>query len=194
LDSTRFVASDNVRTNSSLGFAEAEMMRRLNIELGRGVDQVAYRRLVTGLISRQVLRRAAEPTPPPVLPPHAHEWAVQQSTEMVDELRGLGIRVVGDLNELIPPESSPRDDPTDPLRVDEADVAAAAIRAVAALVTRLAEDTSAEPTRLGAASASGGDERRSRRAGGRAGDRAARQAARRAARAGEAAPDESSDD
>lgn len=202
LDSADYPVAETSRSNSSLGFAEAEMMRRLNLELGRDVDQASYRRLVTGLISRRLLRRGAEPSGPVVLPARVHEWAVARSTQVVAELHELGVRVVGDLDELIPPELAGdrrlADDafPDEPAKDDgsvaEADVAAVAVRAVAALVTRLAELDDAEPRGGGRLRPGDAGARRSGRAqpGGRDQQElhAERQVARRAARAGNITP------
>jgi len=193
LDSADYPVAETSRSNSSLGFAEAEMMRRLNLELGRDVDQASYRRLVTGLISRRLLRRGAEPTPAAVLPVHVHEWAVQRSNEAVSDLRALGVRVVGDLTELVPPpvgdDQRAFDDSAAPVAstVAESDVATVAVRAVAALVTRLAELGDAEARGGGHANAGEVGERRGGRGRPERRDqpevRAERQAVRRAARA-----------
>ena len=145
LDSVRFPVAESNAWNSSLGFAEAEMMRRLNLELGRDLDQPTYRRLVTEFISGDVLRGAAEPTPPPTLPAVVHPWVDQRARELVAELRALGIKVVGDLDELIPTGVDPDQRAAAGTEADPADVAAVAVRAVAALVGRLAEVTASEP-------------------------------------------------
>lgn len=144
LDPARYPASDSSRSNSSLGYAEAEMMRRLNVALGREVDQATYRRLVTGFISRQVLRRGSDSSPPPRLPAPVHAWSVERSREVVRRLDGLGLPVVGDLDELVPAPLPPvptgeNGAPTEADAVDESAVAAVAARTVAALVTLMAE-------------------------------------------------------
>jgi hypothetical protein len=200
LDDERYPAPppDAGRSNSSLGYAEAEMMRRLNVELGRDVDQAIYRHLVTGFISRRVLRRGVDPTPAPVLPPDVRAWAADQATEVIGELSDLGVAVIGDLEELRPAPSTTstgteRDDPSD------ADVAAVAIRAVAALVGRLGEAESmepgkkqrpAQPPKSRSAAAGSDDPKEARRAQREQARRAQRTQARRAQRDGAAKPRE----
>ena len=132
--------------NSSLGFAEAEMMRRLNVELGRGIEQPAYRRIVTEFISGDVLRGTAERTLPPTLPDDVYHWAVRRSAALRGDLEALGVRVVGDLADLVPLERE-RDSRHDLERqADPNEVANVAIRAVAALVARLADEGEAQPS------------------------------------------------
>jgi len=94
------------RPNSSLGLAEAEMLRRLNAELGpAGPDSVgAYfygvevkERLAHDYLSRRPAMAR------PQLPADVREWAVQRSLSVVEALRASGYDVVGDLEELLPP-------------------------------------------------------------------------------------------
>jgi hypothetical protein len=123
------------RRNASLGHVEAEVLRRLNVALAGRIPQPDYRRLVTGVISRQVLRRGHGVTQPPVVPASVHAWAVERSAGVVADLRSLGVRVVGDLDDLRPEPLStePASEPSD------AEVAAIAVRVAAALLPRVAE-------------------------------------------------------
>jgi len=155
LDHGCYPVAESHAWNFSLGFAEAEMMRRLNAELGRGIDQPSYRRLVTEFISGDVLRGESPRTSPPQLPAHVHDWAVGRSEQVVSELAGLGVRVVGDLAELVPSArelGAAGDGVQEPVA---SEVATVAIRAVAALVNRLAEGS--EPLGAGSAAADRGD-------------------------------------
>ncbi len=140
IDTGRFSASSGGRGNPSLGFAEAEMLRRLNVEIGRQIEQDAYRRLVTGFLSRQVLRGPPDETgAPPTLPPEAHEWARQHGAHLVAELGALGVGVRGDLSDLVAPPFA--GDPLHDVSTAASDtaVAAVAVRAAAALLVALAE-------------------------------------------------------
>ncbi|MBA2390516.1 MAG: hypothetical protein H0V67_09710 [Geodermatophilaceae bacterium] len=140
IDTELFSASSGGRGNPSLGFAEAEMLRRLNVEIGRQLEQDAYRRLVTGFLSRQVLRgRQDETSAPPTLPPAALEWARQHGARLVSELGELGVGVRGDLSDLVAPPfaGDPRDDAES--AASDAAVAAVAVKAAAALLVALAE-------------------------------------------------------
>lgn len=145
LDAEQFPVAETSAWNFSLGFAEAEVMRRLNIELGRDLDQPTYRRLVTDFISGDVLRGTAEPTRPPSLPVEVKAWAERRARELVADLRGLGVAVVGDLDELVPAAGAADEREATASQPDPAEVAAVAVRAAAALVLRLAEVTASHP-------------------------------------------------
>jgi hypothetical protein len=85
--------------NESLGAASAEVMRRLNAELG-DLSFEDYAPVVKHALAKRVLgaRRKDEPAVGFDVP----DWVRERSTGMVDKLRALGIDVVGDLAELEP--------------------------------------------------------------------------------------------
>lgn len=122
------------RRNASLGQAEAEVLRRLNVALDGRLPQPVYRRLVTGVISRQILRRGRAVTSAPVLPARVNQWAVRRSAEVIADLRSLGMRVVGDLDDLRPASASMDRSAEDSETVDESAVTAVAVHVAAALL------------------------------------------------------------
>lgn len=85
--------------NESLGAASAEVMRRLNAELG-DLSFEDYAPVVKHALAKRVLgaRRKDEPAVGFDVP----DWVRERSAGMVDKLRALGISVVGDLAELEP--------------------------------------------------------------------------------------------
>jgi hypothetical protein len=99
--------------NESLGAASAEVLRRLNDR----VDDLAYPEyapVVKHRLAKDVLavRRELEPA----LGLEVPEWLPELSTRMIERLRDLGVRVVGDLSDLNPvpvpgvhPDSVPSD-------------------------------------------------------------------------------------
>jgi hypothetical protein len=64
------------------------------------------------------------------------QWAIQRARRMVDEVRALGVRVVGELTELVPPPAPARRAPDE---VDESAVLAVAVEAILAFVERAAD-------------------------------------------------------
>lgn len=138
LDPAAHAPDGRERRNASLGHAEAEVLRRLNVALEGRLTQPDYRRLVTGLISRQVLRRGRAVTAPPVLPARVHRWAVERSDRLVADLEALGVHVVGDLGELRPAPLEPGGD--DPGMVDEATMTAVTVHTAAVLLAKLAAE------------------------------------------------------
>ncbi|GAA4371582.1 hypothetical protein [Nocardioides caricicola] len=86
-------------TNESLGAASAEVLRLLN-ERVEGMAYGEYARKVKQQLAKRVLakRRGEEPgvgyEPSP--------WLRERAGQLVEQLRGSGIRVVGDLAELTP--------------------------------------------------------------------------------------------
>jgi hypothetical protein len=149
LDPEVFPPTDGAgRANASLGLPEAEMMRRLNAELGRRVDQVDYRRLVTGFLSRRVLRRGEASRQRPELDSEHYARAVERAHELISDLKALDVRVVGSLSELMPLSDEPVGNSAPGPSPSDAEVADVAIRAVAALVTRLADAERDGPAEL----------------------------------------------
>ena len=87
------------------------------------------------------------------LPDDVHPWAVRRSAALRVDLEALGVRVVGDLGELVPADRERDGRPELSAEADPNDIANVAVRAVAALVARLAEVT--EPDTSAALDATG---------------------------------------
>lgn len=117
---------DVPRSNSSVGLEQAELVRRLNLELGeRLTRRGAFSVLVKDGIVNDVL--AARPGTKLGLTREDWDFAVEHAEGTVRELQALDIDVVGDLRDLVPHGPGPTTDtgPTpDPERVLEEAVAA----------------------------------------------------------------------
>ncbi len=120
------------RTNSSLGMAEVEFLRRLNRELPAEVPDWFYMWNVKEAIAHGAL--ASRPVGGRlVLPAGRWAWAQQEAGKLIDSLRASPYDIVGDLAELRPQPSAERGaSPADqsPEQVLDAAVAAAAAMVV----------------------------------------------------------------
>jgi hypothetical protein len=94
------------RSNTSLGMAEVEMLRRLNVALGKGgVGGFFYAVHVKEHLAHDFL--AGRPaTLKPLMDDAAQAWARERCELVVADLRGLGCDIVGDLDELLPRPAS----------------------------------------------------------------------------------------
>lgn len=89
------------RTNTSLGLEQAELLRRVNLELGDRLPLPGpYPAVVKNLLAHKVL--AARPGTRILIDAKTRELAVRRSREICDRLSTMGIDVVGDLDELVP--------------------------------------------------------------------------------------------
>lgn len=127
LDPDRY-SVDIPGTNSSLGAAEAAVVRRVNAVLPN-VDQPRYDRMVKFRLAPELSRRRGMKIE---LPEDAFAWAVQESKAAVQALAAADYDVVGDLDELIP---AVRPTGANPDRAPADQQADAAIAGIAALVT-----------------------------------------------------------
>lgn len=132
------------RGDVTMGVAELSVVRRLNVLLAGGdVDRPTRQRLVKELLVHQTLARR-EAVVPATLPPRLYPWAEQVAGHWIDWIEGSGIDVVGDVDELRPvrpPEGTPWADPDAP---DVAQVAEAAIEALAVMTREAAQRTHPE--------------------------------------------------
>jgi hypothetical protein len=119
------------RANASLGLAEVEFLRRLNVELPDEVPDWFYMWSVKEALAHKVL--AARPvTGRLTLPDKRLAWAADQGQALTAGLRESGYDIVGDLDELLPrPAEEPGAAPED---VSADQVLDAAVQAAAALV------------------------------------------------------------
>ena len=119
--------------NTSVGVAEAEVLRRLNTGLDGRLNERQYRRAVMlGVKPALAARRSRRIA----LPQEDYGWVTNRATAMVDGLRGRGYAVTGDLDDLLPavPETSSRPDD-----VDGAELAEASLAALIAVTERYGE-------------------------------------------------------
>jgi hypothetical protein len=125
------LVAEDLRPNYSLDPAQVELVRRVNKVEGLVGSRVEHARTVKQFFSAQVLapRRGSSAKTPVSMA----DWCRELGREQVSFIEQRGFDVVGDLEELLP-----RDEDFGPeLRdVDDADVAAAAVPAIADLLTR----------------------------------------------------------
>lgn len=89
------------RANSSLGYPQAELLRRINAGLAAAVPDWFYTRQLKPVLGEQVLP-ALPGGAPPVLPPELQAWAQDQARRLTAGLGEAGCHLAGDLTELLP--------------------------------------------------------------------------------------------
>lgn len=135
---------DTTRANASLGVPETALVRRINIQVNKGVlRNEDYRELVRELLVHRTLSLRTG-SPRLSLPPDVRAWAVDLSQEWVDVLSKRGYDIRGSLEELRPDaavaessESTESSEFSDPDHPDEHDVADAAVSAVVTMLDDL---------------------------------------------------------
>jgi hypothetical protein len=98
--------TDVSRSNTSLGLEQAELLRRVNIELGERLPLPGpYPTVVKNVLAHRIL--ASHKGTRLSLTPEDTEFAIQESRAVAERLAELGVDVVGSLDELVPdPETS----------------------------------------------------------------------------------------
>jgi hypothetical protein len=119
--------------NTSLGAAEAAVLRRLNAAIAElDVPWPAY----AGVFKQRLAPALAERGGEPIELPEAHfEWVVERSQAFVAQVRAAGYSVVGDLADLVP---AARPTGLDPDHVPADDRADAALAGMVSMVELLA--------------------------------------------------------
>jgi hypothetical protein len=93
---------ESVRDNVSIGAAETFLLRRLNRRLRQaGLSSEEYRRLIREVVVHQTMAKRPHMTRV-TLPPAAFPWAAEVAEEWVRWVRGSGIDVIGDVEDLRP--------------------------------------------------------------------------------------------
>ena len=92
------VADGDPASNVSVGMAEAEVLRRLNIGLGGRLNERQYTRLVQHAVKPALQGRGA--TAPIVVPDDDLTWVGERGDEMAKELDNAGYHVLGSLDDL----------------------------------------------------------------------------------------------
>jgi hypothetical protein len=106
------------RSNSSLGPAEAEFLRRLNAALPADLPEWFYKRHIKQPVALGALSGLPD-RPRLVVPPDVQAWAADQAEILITGLTDAKYHIVGDLDELrplppagpyVPPAASPADE------------------------------------------------------------------------------------
>ncbi len=121
--------TDIPRSNTSMGVAETELVRRMNFDV-LGMADEHYDPLVRKVLAEEIL---GGQLPKLVLPDGRIEWVEQRSRRLIGELADVGYHIVGDLEELMPMRSE-HQDYVSPTGLSEQDLASAAIRAASGLL------------------------------------------------------------
>ncbi|HSU02234.1 MAG TPA: hypothetical protein VLK03_06755 [Nocardioides sp.] len=117
-----------VARNVSLGAAELEAVRRLNVAVAGSLNTSQHRFVVEAGIRARLAGTSGRPL---VLPAEHRTWAQAYGRDLVTELERRGLAVHGCLGDLVPPPLADRDDPPD--HVEPADLLAATEAALASL-------------------------------------------------------------
>lgn len=129
--------AESETTNASLGAAEVTMLRRLNDLLKeREVPRTVYVNWVRESIVKDVL--AARPDKvQATVPPEQRASVDQLTAAWLEEIRGSGVAIVGDLSDLEPAWPDDAGTWVDPDQADPQVVADAAIEALAHVLSRV---------------------------------------------------------
>ena len=134
-----WLPEDSDRTNVSVGIDETVMLRRLNRRLRAAeLDSESYRAIVRELVVHQRLA-LREDKRKVTLPPWAFDWAEEVAEEWIEWVRGSGIHVVGDLEDLRPRRPDPDAVWEDPDKPKQGKVGDATMDALVTVIMELAE-------------------------------------------------------
>ncbi|RLV48040.1 hypothetical protein D9V37_18260 [Nocardioides mangrovicus] len=122
------------RENTSLGVPETALLRRLNEQLNDVVPNERYRQFVREYLVHQTLSKQQTSARLGVSP-QVHAWASDLSRDWAAGIAEGGYDVVGDVADLVPRDPLPWVDPDEP---DEAEVADAGVRGLAAMTREAA--------------------------------------------------------
>lgn len=126
IDPSALPAGDTV-ANASLGFAQAELLRRVNIALGDRLPHLraGYGRVARDFLANQIL--AVQHGETPLMPRHLSGWCRHTAETWIGELTHGGYDVVGDLGDLRPLDSDFADVEQKPTEGDLVDAAASSL-------------------------------------------------------------------
>ena len=139
LDPTSFDTNLS-RANTSLGVEQAELLRRVNVELGDRLPLPGpYPAVVKNVLAHQVL--GGRPGTRLRLDPGDTEFALEESARIAQELKNLGVDVVGSLDDLLPDAEAARAGASTSAyeSPDEGVILQESVAAMADLLVRLAD-------------------------------------------------------
>ncbi|KHL19279.1 UNVERIFIED_CONTAM: hypothetical protein LK11_02150 [Mumia flava] len=124
------------RGNPSLGYVQAELLRRVNVALGQRLAQprAGYAQVAKPYMAHLLRDQSS---PPPLLPRRVEGWCRETSERWITWISERGYDVVGDLADLRPSSSSFSDDPLAGL---DAQVEEAAVRALASALAQRVDE------------------------------------------------------
>lgn len=124
--------ADQAVENVTMGRAEAEVLRRLNVSLDGRLNE----RQVTKVVQRGVMPalQARRASPRIGIPEEHVGWVAERAQAMVAELRSRHYEVLGDLDDLVPTLAAVTRGSSDP--VEPAELTDAAMAALSAAVER----------------------------------------------------------
>jgi hypothetical protein len=136
---------DSDRRNSSLGIAETQVIRQLNRRMDRATRREAeYDELIRELLAQdRLVNRESEPVR---LPPGRFAWATELSEQWIEWVKGSGVQVVGDLDDLRPVPLADDEPYVSPDKVPPRVVLGAAIDALSAMTREAASRPDPERT------------------------------------------------
>ena len=124
-------------TNPALGAPSAELMRRLNVRTENWDDQL-YRLAFKNATAHSVLEPRAKHEPKVSLSKEDMTWVRRRSERMIRWIDASGVRVVGDLNDLVPTIEVP-ESPVDPGGLSDAEMLEVAEYTIVGLAKLIAE-------------------------------------------------------
>lgn len=87
--------------NSTMGATSAELLRRLNERMG-DIDRLHYREGFKDGLSKAALAPRVDREPAIAMRPEEYEFVRRRAESIVDRLAASGVRVIGDLADLVP--------------------------------------------------------------------------------------------
>lgn len=123
--------------NRSLGAASAELLLKVNAELSH-LPPRERPASVKMVLAKQVLAPLATTEPRYALSPEQHKVVRVRAAELADGVRASGVRVIGDMDDVIPGET-----PSAGLKPDEvgdAEILSAAVHGLAGMCRELTQD------------------------------------------------------
>ena len=128
---------DSEATNESLGVAETQVLRQLNLALGRKVAREGdYDELIRRMVADGTLFRHR--SAPVTLRPDNYEWVEERTERSLEWIAASGIDVIGDLDELRPRRPDPDQRWHNPDRVRKQVAMRAAVGALGSMTAEAA--------------------------------------------------------
>jgi hypothetical protein len=156
LDAATLTPSVGSHGNPSVGVAETELLRRLNMGVAHRLNERQYLYALNRAVKPALRERTSSTR---LRLPESHRaWVTQRCQEMVELLKNGRYDVVGDLDDLLPSENvDPARAGGDPEQVSDRDLAEAAIAALTATVEQYADLWWRSRRRKGGSNASRGE-------------------------------------